>query len=459
MTQAPPTGAQQPGAPARPPLRVLGTSSLQLRVARILAEATTLEEATPRVLAEIGDNRLVRELEVLQRAAHALSASLDLEVVLDAVARSAAEALGAPRATVLRIEGDRLVVAGEYDEAGTTARGCNWPVSDLPGAEAVLRGESWKGTLDTVGPSLREVVERTGVTTVAMAPVRSGTESFGMLALLTREARVLTDDEMRLLHGIASLGSLAVGNAESFRLEQEHGRRVAALEDAKARFLNLASHELRGPLTVLRGYMSMVAEGTLGPLSEPMERIVPLLVAKLGQMNSLVDEMLETARLDDSRPALATAVVDLRDLVRRCVRTCQAAAPPGQRVVLHVPDHPVNVSADADRLEMAVRNLIDNAIKYSPAGGDVECTVSLGDAAALLQVRDRGLGIAAEDLPTLFTRFGRILTAENSHIPGTGLGLHLARETSRMHGGDIAVESAVGEGSTFTLSLPAVVPG
>ena len=405
-------------------------------------------------LAEELLRRRVHELEVLQHAAHALSASLDLDVVLDAVARSAAEALGAPRATVLRLDGDSLVIAGEYDDRGTSARGLSWPVSDVLGADDVLHGEFWSGSLTDVGPVLRRVTDRTGITAVAMAPVRSGTEPFGILALLSRTPRVLGEDEMRLLHGIASLASLAVGNAESFRLEREHGRRMQALDTAKSQFLNLASHELRSPLTVLRGYLSMIADGSLGPLPRGMEQVVPLLTGKLAQMNSLIDEMLDAARLEDESLQLNIAPVDLRALVEACVRGVESAARPGQHIVLHGDASPLMVHADATRLATAIKNLLDNALKYSPEGGDVECTVVVERRRAVVSVRDHGLGIAAADMAKLFTRFGRIVTAENSHILGTGLGLYLARELVRMQGGDITATSSPGEGSTFTLWLP-----
>ncbi|HEV7680189.1 MAG TPA: ATP-binding protein [Candidatus Dormibacteraeota bacterium] len=405
-------------------------------------------------LAEELLRRRLHELEVLQRAAHALSASLDLDVVLDAVARSAAEALDAPRATVLRLDGDMLEIAGEYDASGTSARGSRWPISDLPGAGRVLGGEFWTGLLEGPGPALRRVADRTGVAALAMAPMRSGSEPFGILALLSRTPRTLGEGEMRLLHGIASLAGLAVGNAESFRLEREHGRRMAALDTAKSQFLNLASHELRSPLTVLRGYLSMIAEGTLGPLPDGVARVVPMLTAKLTQMNNLVDEMLETARLEDNLLELSFERVDMREVVAAAVRSSQSSLQPERRVVLEMTDRAVVVEADPARLETALKNLVDNALKYSPGAADVECTVSAGDGRATVSVRDHGFGIAPEDMDRLFTRFGRIVTAENSHIQGTGLGLYLARELVRMQGGDITAESAPGEGSVFTLWLP-----
>jgi two-component system sensor histidine kinase MprB len=106
-----------------------------------------------------------------------------------------------------------------------------------------------------------------------------------------------------------------------------------------------------------------------------------------------------------------------------------------------------------------VANLISNAIKYSPAGGPIDCElVDLGGIARVT-VTDTGVGIAKEDLPILFTRFGRVTTAQTVHLPGTGLGLYLGRQLARLHGGEITVDSAPGRGSTFTLHLPVSATG
>ena len=104
------------------------------------------------------------------------------------------------------------------------------------------------------------------------------------------------------------------------------------------------------------------------------------------------------------------------------------------------------------RLDIIIGNLIDNAIKYSPAGGDVTVQLSTAGQLALVSVRDVGIGIAAEDMDRLFIRFNRL--APQTDVPGTGLGLYLARELARLHGGDIVAVSKLGEGSEFTLSLP-----
>src|SRR5438874_2480331 len=116
---------------------------------------------------------------------------------------------------------------------------------------------------------------------------------------------------------------------------------------------------------------------------------------------------------------------------------------------------PMLVEGDRARIATVVANLIDNAVKYSPQGGEVACTVRNLGSEVVMTVRDEGIGIAPEHMAMLFTRFGRLPTDENVSIPGTGLGLFLCREIAARHGGEITVKSTPGVGSEFTLTLPA----
>jgi signal transduction histidine kinase len=242
--------------------------------------------------------------------------------------------------------------------------------------------------------------------------------------------------------------------------EREHGERMAALERVKSQFLNVASHELRGPLGVVGGYVSMVQDGSFGFLeSVNMRRVAPVLAQKVTEMNTLIEEMLDTARLEESRLTLSLSAVDLGALVQRTVDAVAPLATENHEVIYSPPRPPITVVADPVRAAIIVTNLLQNAVKYSPRGGVVQCFVTADDDNALVSVWDHGLGIADEDLPRLFERFGRLVTRENSHIPGTGLGLHLARELARLHHGDITVRSSPGTGSCFTLVLPLQGPG
>jgi signal transduction histidine kinase len=242
---------------------------------------------------------------------------------------------------------------------------------------------------------------------------------------------------------------------ERYTREREHGERMATLERVKSQFLNVASHELRGPLGVVSGYVSMVRDGSFGDLTAvDMRRVAPVLDQKVAEMNTLVNEMLDTARLEESRLTLQLAPVDLGELVQRAVEAVTPLASRRHEILFSRPRRPVLVIADPVRANIIVTNLLQNAVKYSPRGGVVQCFVTEDDGFGLLSVWDQGLGIAEEDLPRLFSRFGRLVTRENSHIAGTGLGLYLARELARLHGGDITVRSAAGSGSCFTLTLP-----
>ena len=228
---------------------------------------------------------------------------------------------------------------------------------------------------------------------------------------------------------------------------------LASLEQAKSEFLRLASHELRGPAATLGGYLSMIEDESLGPVPQRLRPVLPMLRAKAFQINLLANEMVEAARLEDGRVQLKRKRVDLRELVRRNVATVETTATPRHRVRFddRVGDE-LWVLGDVLRLEIIIANLLDNAVKYSPRGGDVTAQLSMSGDVAVLKVQDQGIGIAAEDMERLFVRFSRVNTLAD--VPGTGLGLYLARELARLHKGEIVAASTPGEGSEFVLSLP-----
>ncbi|TME56113.1 MAG: hypothetical protein E6I60_04610 [Chloroflexi bacterium] len=238
--------------------------------------------------------------------------------------------------------------------------------------------------------------------------------------------------------------------ANRLRKKADH---LASLEKAKSEFLRLASHELRGPAATLAGYLSMIEDGSMGPIPQRLRPVLPMLKAKTAQINLLANEMVEAARLEDGRLELKRKRVDLRQIVHRTIVTAQTMATPRHRVRFE--DRvggELWLLGDLMRLEIIIGNLLDNAIKYSPEGGDVTARLTTAGNCAVLSVRDKGIGIAAQDMDRLFKRFSRLVPHGN--VPGTGLGLYLARELARLHEGDIIAVSKPGEGSEFILSLP-----
>jgi signal transduction histidine kinase len=288
-------------------------------------------------------------------------------------------------------------------------------------------------------------------TRIISAPLHMA-EGEGRLAIVGgRFTPIFGTDEISTLRAYAN--SVSAGLARAGVTE-----RMAAIEGSKTQFLNLASHELRGPVTVIRGYVSMLESGMLGQLNERGRKAAGVMSSKVTEMNELIEEMIEAARLEDGALSLRLTECDLRDVVRSAADGATPLLDANHEIELDLPDRRVRVNVDQDRVRTIIGNLLSNAIKYSPEGGTVTCQVRARAGTARLSIIDEGLGIAPENIPILFTRFGRVITPETEHLKGTGLGLFLGRQLARLQGGDITVVSTPGKGTTFTLHLPIVTP-
>ncbi|HET7420283.1 MAG TPA: HAMP domain-containing sensor histidine kinase, partial [Candidatus Dormibacteraeota bacterium] len=253
---------------------------------------------------------------------------------------------------------------------------------------------------------------------------------------------------------------VAYANSVSAGLERARvTERMAALETSKTQFLNLASHELRAPLTVIRGYVSMLKGGMFGELNDRGRTASDVMAAKVSEMNELIEEMMDAARLEEGALAVRAVEGDLREIATSAVEAVRPLVDGSHRIVLDLPERRVRVTVDPDRTQTIITNLLTNALKYSPSGGEITVLVRpTRGGVAKVSVTDEGLGISRENLPMLFTRFGRIVTPDTEHLRGTGLGLFLSRQLARLQGGDITVVSTPGKGSTFTLQLPMDAP-
>jgi signal transduction histidine kinase len=266
-----------------------------------------------------------------------------------------------------------------------------------------------------------------------------------LVVLAGARTRMFGDDEILRLRQYANSISAGLDRVSV-------NARIASLEKAKTEFLNVASHELRGPMTVIKGYLTMLEAGSLGDLSAQSSSVVHLLIAKSDEVNWMVEQMVEAARLDEGRLALKKLPADLVELTDLAIEGSSQLLSKHQLSV-EKPSRAVEAEVDPDRFQIVVRNLLSNAAKYSPNGARIRVRVS-GNGIGTVAVTDEGIGIAEEDQARLFSRFGRIETKATESVSGTGLGLWLSREIARMHDGDLTVESTSGRGSTFTLRVP-----
>jgi len=236
-------------------------------------------------------------------------------------------------------------------------------------------------------------------------------------------------------------------------ITEEH--EAARLKDE---FVSLVSHELRTPLTSVLGYLELLQDGT-DPLTDEQREYIEVIERNARRQLRLVGDLLLTAQVDAGTFAIAPQPVDLADVVRASVLS---AAPVAEQsgVTLEVAAQPSPTVADSQRISQAVDNLVSNALKFTPAGGKVvvECAPTV-DGGVRLAVSDTGIGIAPDELGRLTTRFFRATTATRRAIPGVGLGLAITKAVVEAHGGTLDILSAVGEGTTFAIVLPAPLPG
>ncbi|MEO7910090.1 MAG: HAMP domain-containing sensor histidine kinase [Roseiflexaceae bacterium] len=242
-----------------------------------------------------------------------------------------------------------------------------------------------------------------------------------------------------------------------YAAEQRARAQAEAALRTRDEFLSIAAHELKTPLTTLMGNIDLIQRRARreGGLSERDTRSIEVATQQARRLKQLIDSLLDLSRLELGQLSIEPEPLDLGQLARRVVEEVQ----PGllqHSIICRMPDTAVMIDGDEIRLEQVIQNLLQNAVRYSPNGGRIEVLVAADEQSVLasLQVRDQGIGIAAEALAQLFERFYRVPDTMIEHIHGVGIGLYVVREIITLHGGAVEVASEAGVGSTFTVNLP-----
>jgi PAS domain S-box-containing protein len=239
------------------------------------------------------------------------------------------------------------------------------------------------------------------------------------------------------------------------KLEQEARTQMEALVRLRDEFLTVASHELRTPLTALLGNAQLLQRHAHREaiFSERDQRSVGVIVDQASRLNRMVLTLLDLSRLQCGQMTLERSPLDLDALARQVVEEVQPTNT--THTIEYIgPDAPLLIDGDALRLEQVLQNLVQNAIKYSPAGGSIRVQVERHAEMVSVAVTDEGIGIPEASLPQLFQRFYRAANVDRSYISGLGVGLYVVKEIVTRHGGQIEVASVEGQGSTFTVWLP-----
>jgi signal transduction histidine kinase len=318
------------------------------------------------------------------------------------------------------------------------------PSLDAPAALAILHASGLDIPFIIVSGTVGEET--------AVAALRAGAQDFlvkGRLARLApaieREVREAKGRQDRRVEQRAANESLRA------RLQAE------AASAAKSQFLANASHELRTPLNAIIGFSELLVDGKVGALTAQQADFVQNVLDGGRYLLRLINDLLDLSKVESGRFELMRVPTAVGRLLPPLLERLQPLLTrSGLSCTVSFPDGLPMISADPTRLTQVFFNLLANAIKFTPKGGRIDITVRSVAGGVEVDVRDTGVGIAADDLPRLFREFEQLKAGiADRENPGTGLGLALSKRLVELHGGTIAVESAVGAGTTFTVALPA----
>lgn len=227
------------------------------------------------------------------------------------------------------------------------------------------------------------------------------------------------------------------------------------LDEVKDEFMSMASHQLRTPLTSIKGYMSMVLEGDLGEISPQQRKVLGEAFNSSERMVRLIADFLNVSRLQTGKFLIEKTPFDLNKAVEQEVNSLHLMASTHDlSIKLHLPKGTVPIVADEAKIRQVIMNFVDNAVYYSMAGGTVTIHVALAASGVDVTVSDSGIGVPIEEQARLFNKFFRATNARRQRPDGTGVGLYLAKKVITAHGGSMIFHSAEGKGSTFGFHLP-----
>jgi signal transduction histidine kinase len=398
--------------------------------------------------------RRVDVLEAANRSARALGSSLDMEQAFGSFIREVRGLVPFDRTAIVLVEGD---VARTIATAGRGAETVYPPgsVGPIEGSvlERVIAGEVVvrRDLAEEMFPEDRHLLAL-GLHGELIAPLLLGARPIGMISLSRERVDAFTDDEVELVALLGRLVATAVQNIRSYEAERSTVEELRRLSALRADFVSLVSHELRSPMAAVIGAARTLQERWRSLSPDQREAFLALIGDETQRLAALIGDVLDTSRIEAGTFTYRFTDIDLSALLSDVVGTA-AVGQDEVRVRADVPEALPPIRGDAERLRQVLTNLIDNAVKYSPAGDEVAVRARRENGRVLIEVADNGPGIPHDQQRLIFEKFGRADVAGGSK-PGTGLGLFIARSIAEAHGGTLDVRSRPNGGSTFTLSLP-----
>jgi signal transduction histidine kinase len=387
----------------------------------------------------------VQELSIMQQIDRELNASLDFRRVMGLTLEWAVRSAEADSGVLLFLderEGTARVAASQGEEAELDRVGLDHPViaQVLAGGDTVIRP---KPGFPQGSPGARFQVA---------VPVKREGRAVGMILLEADGRKASGADKVAFLERLADHAAIAIENARLYDA-------VIAATEAKSTFVSVVSHELRIPMTSIKGYTDMLVAGAVGPVNDMQREFLNTIRRNVERMNVLVSDLSDINRIESGRLRLDLGRVNLVEVVEDALLGLQAQFDSKSQVVhVAIPGDLPAVYADRSRAVQVTTNLLSNASKYSPEGRSVRVEAEVidneGRPFVRLAVVDQGIGISPEDQAGLFTQFFRSEDPDVRNETGWGLGLSIVKMMVEAQGGKVSAKSAYGVGSTFAFTLP-----
>ncbi len=395
----------------------------------------------------------VRELTTLEFIDRELNATLDLENVLALTLSSTMDFLGASVGLMAMLDEEKrglhFEVMSGVAQKYRQYREILWPLEQ----GNIGKTASTAQPLLATGEDVDNFAGDARSTSQLCIPVASKDSVVGVISLELAEPDVFTQEDLEFATRLVSHAVLAIKNARFFE-------EVKAANQAKTEFMSVASHELKIPMTSIKGYAKMMSMVGGDRLSEQQKGFLDIIAANVDRMNRLVGDLLDVSRIEAGRIKLEMTSVDIKDVVDEVLLSVRTQIEEkGLELVTDIPSDAPSVWADYGRLVQIVTNLVSNAYKYTPKGGRIEVKAKYANGGSSdphlsVSVSDTGFGISEEDQQQLFTKFFRASDQNIREVHGTGLGLSITKGMIEMHGGKMWFNSALGQGSTFGFDLP-----
>ena len=404
-----------------------------------------------------GLERRIAYLERIVKVSQILNSTLSLEPLLRIIIQSATELTHTEACSIMLLDKRTGELTFSYS-VGHGSEGLNdvtVPLDNSIAGWIVHQGKPLLIRDAKNDPRWHSRVDKTidfDTRSILGVPLKVKDQIIGVLELLNKiDDNGFSQDDIQIASTLAAQAAIAIENARLLDELQRAYDELAELDRLKSNFVSVASHELRTPLAVILGYASFLREEVSGEAGEQLSAVLQSAL----RLRSIIDDMVNLRHVETGEIQLDREIFSMTELISEVTGEFDQLAKAKQQVVrLELPDDPLKIDADRQKIYLVLANLLSNAVKFTSPQGRVQVSAERKGEEMWIAVMDTGAGIPERDLDRIFTRFYQVEPTLTRRYDGMGLGLSITKSMIELHDGRIWVESVVGKGSRFTVVLP-----